>query len=226
MKRLRYLLNILIIFLICSAILITPALAHPSSQASIIDNCTCGCGMIGTEGMGWKINETEHFGGTKLTYKYHSSVPSGSTYANNFRLATGLWTSATSATFSNNQNATTGVGTIKALSYSSMVSARVVWSSTGHGANWNLEINSNATTPANSVILAHEIGHAFGLAHLFNSTNQNKLMYATNGRTSTGVTTADSYGFAVITGLHTSHTWSVVTSTFKMCTYCGATKTG
>ena len=59
--------------------------------------------------------------------------------------------------------------------------------------------------------IVHELGHAVGLTDLYTLNNSNKIMYYTNnGRTATDPHTQDKWGVKVITGYHTSHTWSYV----------------
>ncbi|MCR5782884.1 MAG: hypothetical protein K6G90_09140, partial [Clostridia bacterium] len=83
--------------------------------------------------------------------------------------------------------------------------------SSGHFTSWTIAINSAQESSFNSVVMAHEFGHAFGLGDLTSSSNNNKLMHerCNTGSTSgiTGPTSKDKWGAKVITGYHTSHSW-------------------
>jgi hypothetical protein len=49
--------------------------------------------------------------------------------------------------------------------------------SSDHPARWRIQLNSGKTANSWTTVSAHEIGHVFGLADLYNSSNSDKLMY-------------------------------------------------
>lgn len=65
----------------------------------------------------------------------------------------------------------------------------------------------NRVYTQSSTILEHELGHVIGLNDLYESRNQNKLMYGYSNTSASSPTSLDIWGAKVITGVHSSHTW-------------------
>ena len=105
--------------------------------------------------------------------------------------------------------------------------------SAGHLTSWFIRLNSAYLNNITPLVIAHEFGHAFGLADLYNSSNSNKLMYGTydeqNPPNLTAPAAKDMWGAKVITGYHTSHSWEYVYVSNdkhrRRCTSCGGYKT-
>ena len=78
--------------------------------------------------------------------------------------------------------------------------------SAGHFTYWEILINRNYSI--SKVTMAHEFGDVIGLKDLYSTSNIDKLMYCNEIRTSSSPQKADKNGAKVITGVHSSHTWS------------------
>lgn len=201
--------NFIMLFLMLSAVSV--ASAHPSSQEGILSQAyddNTGRYYIGGESVGWSIDEKNHTNGTTLTYKY---ITSDSTATQLVLAGMDIWKGY--ATF---KQSSSGTGTFGLFSDESGSSDNVnakfhnyVSDSSGHLKEWKIDINIAKLHSITGITIAHEIGHAFGLNDLYDSSNRDKLMYGINAnRTATCLHQRDIQGFQVITGVHTSHTWA------------------
>lgn len=209
------------------------AFAHPSSQVGILAesyHAEYEGYYIGGETVGWSIDEDIHTNGTTLTYSFSTSDSYlSSTYKSYVTTGASRWSGTVTIT---NKTDGTGVGTISTFynPNSGTIAQFCQWStnSSGHLTSW--EIQMNRAKSQSSAILAHEFGHAIGLNDLYADKNVDKLMYGYSSGTATSPSTADQWGAKVITGVHTSHTWSFkyhstnsngTNNHVRFCTLCG-----
>ena len=210
-----------------------PALAHPSLLGTTFDKTTRNNNTyVGTESMGWMLDESCHTNGQHFTYKCAAGM--------SIDLITLIGQGAQK--WSNNnpfeiEYDSASNGTIMVSSaLSDDTYAEFSWiskDSSGHLTSWKIWLNSSKLSTITSVIIAHEFGHVFGLCDLYSHNNINKLMYGYYDNeiptTVTGPTSSDKWGAKVITGYHTSHSWEYVYSGnnkhHRRCTSCGGYKT-
>lgn len=202
-----------------------PAFAHTTLQVYLFDGE--GSTSVGGELMGWKINETCHTNGTSFLFRFDSTTNGGftSTQKTNIRNGLYLWVSSP-FTFSETNNSTGVIVYSPSLSASTPVTLFMQHDSSGHITAWTMYVNP---TYATTVRIAREFGHIIGLNNLTSTLNKNKIMYSGTDGTATAPHTQDKWGAKVITGYHSSHTWTYEYSTLskhlKKCTKCGGYKT-
>lgn len=203
--------------------------AHTTSQEGILkaDHYVYGGWYIGSESIGWSIDEDYHNGSTTLYYKWKSGDPYLTTVRKGwYQTAAAKWascgtvaysTSLAKGTFGTFTASTSEMGTIaKFYDFTA--------NSSGHLTAWKIDMNwkisSSYTDEKWATFLAHEMGHAYGLNDLYSMTspnNKSKLMYGFYDGTATGPTTTDLNGFSVITGVHSYHLFN----NSGVCTICG-----
>ena len=93
--------------------------------------------------------------------------------------------------------------------------------SNGDHVHWDIMLNELYKDSINRTTIAHELGHVIGLADLYEASNINKLMYNAGDRTTSVPTTSDIWGAKIITGQHSTHTWTSDPYTNHTCTDCG-----
>lgn len=219
--------------LYCIAILIAiyscmfSAIAHPSPQSTQLDSYIeydeygnewqC----VGSESIGWVILDECHLGSCIGSYKFSVLVPDE--YRELFYDAVDIWENSTQAQMTEDENAI-GKIYIETKSYENYVAMTAYddTDSNGHLLSWAIVMNDYYNVTAD--ILAHEIGHVWGLNDLYEDSNINKLMYAYSTCTATAPTSSDIKGFNVITGLHTTHTW-LYKNAYQYCSICSGRKT-
>ena len=188
-----------------------------------------GSAAVGTNDMGWIINETKHTNGTTIKYKFDDNTNGGflSTQKSTISAGFALWNTSP---INISQDTTNAVGTvINNPNLGSSVFALLVTStnSSGHITSWNLQVNTSKTITG--VKMAHEMGHIIGLRDLSTTSNKSKIMYQNDSRTATTPHAQDLWGAKIIMGNHASHTWTYVYHSVnkhrKLCTACGGYKT-
>lgn len=181
--------------------------------------------VIGNEEIGWVIDLSCHNSGTTLYYKFDNTDPYISNYKKIVVDGTALW--SPTVTISENSNA---VGTILTREGSTAPDAPVAVflgynpvPDSGHHTRWEIIINRKKS--ANKIIMAHELGHAFGLLDLQLGINIDKLMYGYANLAATAPTAMDKMGVRVISGSHSTHTFryrffDVSSGVYRDCRYC------
>lgn len=213
MKRNIVVKRILCILAAAKMLLSSPcAFAHPTSQEGILAkayHATLERYCIGGEAVGWSIDELFHTNGPTITYSFITSDSYlNSTFKSYVTVGASLWSGTVTIVNKTDGSGTGQIGTY--LDQDTNIEAKFTQyysDSSGHLTSWKILMNRTASLSA--TILAHEFGHAIGLNDMYANKNFDKLMYAyTSGRTATSPATADQWGAKVITGVHTSHTWS------------------
>ena len=184
--------------------------AHPSSQEGILTktyHTKYKDYYIGGEDIGWSIDENYHTNGTALTYSFSSDPDLNSTYKSHVLTGASRWNGIVTIT---NKADGSGTGSISTF-YNPDTSTVAVFkeyssNNSGHLTSWKIEMNRAKNV--SSTTLAHEFGHVIGLNDLYDTQNINKLMYGYTSSTATMPSASDKWGAKVITGQHTSHTWS------------------
>lgn len=226
-----------ILLIMCVGVSSTVSLfAHSSSQSGIletnyIENPKYSGYFIGSEDIGWIIDESHHSYGI-VTYCIDSTVPVS--LRDDIDAAVSAWNSKLMVF---EKRTSSAMGTIVAGYYDisnpennfvaqyGCISRN---SSTGHVTSWIIQLNLTYISLIDSKEIAHELGHVIGLCDLYASKNTNKLMYGTSNRTVSTPQTIDVLGASVIWGSHSQHDWgykyhSTVSGQNrheKYCTYC------
>ncbi len=210
--------------------------AHSASLRGYFDGQLriSGAYFVGSEEIGWIVDDTEHTNGTSTDYKFSASM--SNRFKALFAEAANLWnfTPFTIRESSSSSN----IIYIKSDSdfpdegISAMLTNRVKGTGTNssHLTSWEIWINNAYWDYFDDdskwvTILAHELGHVWGLTDLYENYNTSKLMYyAGDLTTSTGPTLSDKWGARVITGHHTNHTFNKTLGNHT-CTRCGGVGT-
>ena len=227
MKKISAILAVL--FLVCSVA--TGVSAHSSSQknilrSSLIPEYGNGVYYVGGENVGWSIDESLHTNGPALYYKFSQNLSSArQTIATD---AAKKW-KACSASLSNVGSSTSVPGVIGTISQASLSNSNIVAQfsgsagANGHLTNWSIKFNTNCSTSADSATIAHELCHVYGLNDLYSTNdpdNRSRLMFGTTESTATRPSYRDAQGFWVITGKHTTHSFS----SSGVCSRCAGIK--
>lgn len=219
-------------FLFCVCI---SAYAHPSMLGSTFDKTTRnGTVYVGSEKIGWMINENAHTNGQSLKYRFTAG------FDNNLKKkvesAAALWKSPFKINLDLSGNGLITLDCCMPESFWAIFTHQSD-AATGHISSWVISINSYCIDEITPIIIAHEFGHAFGLADLYLSKNADKLMYVYNdGANTSNITSpsrSDIWGAKVITGYHTQHNMAYRYSGNNMgtdrhehyCKTCGGYKT-
>ncbi len=198
--------------------LICTASAHLQSQTPYIDNVY---DRVVSESIGWIVNESKHMNGTSTEYSV-LIVPDR--FVTLFAAGASLWTTPFSITESNDSDNHLFMSPGEDDEYDVLASFCNGVVSETHLNKWSIWINQNNVNAINdsqwTAVLAHELGHVWGLNDLYHSYNANKIMYyAGNVTTATAPTYEDRAGAMVITGHHTTHRWTK-TAAHHYCTIC------
>ena len=239
-------LSLTLMFVVSTALVVN---AHTTKQNNTLQSNTItqygdGVLYVGGESVGWSIAETRHAGTASsgvmtMTYKWGTS---NTAYRDCYRAGAKLWqscgniveNSSSTNTLGNFYQPPTPAGGIPSAKFYDYA----VNSTTGHLTSWKISLNeylgSIYSKEKWATVLAHEFGHAFGLNDLFREDslvltnaiyNRNKLMFGyDDARTATKPTTADVNGFNVITGIHTTHSFSSSSPSGTICTSCNGRK--
>lgn len=187
-KKFKFLFLVLLLSLTTSLFSLNIASAHTT---------TCNSG---SESVGWIVNCTTpagHAGTSSYTYKFDAGLETKyKTYTGN---GVARWnnTSIVNITFS---SISANLVTSHSGPDSDTVAVTRSWknSVTGHKTKWELSYNryimGNYGDTQNNGTATHEIGHTIGLVDLYNTSNQNKLMYGIANRTVYSPTSYDQTG--------------------------------
>ena len=199
--------------------------AHNSSQVGVLDSAIVNDHtVIGSESIGWIIDESMHLGSSVLTYCFDSTVQQPQKDC--FYAATSIWSNAYPyLTFTESTGGLLHIIAVNDIGY--IAAATGYTDSNGHFTLAYIFINNLYLSELTPVILAHEIGHIIGLNDLYDPNNTDKLM-AGSGMTATGPTTAELWGVSILQNRHGNtgyeHDWKY-TNAKKTCSYCGGVKT-
>lgn len=170
--------------------------AHTIPQSSLI---TWG------EEIGWAIDESKHTNGTLLEYHFDPDDPYISAYVSRVRQAATLWAGTVSIQEANTVNGMIMTDYASSATYIAYYIYNWKYEPSGHVGDYEIVLNRYYDSEINSVVIAHEFGHAIGLKDLYSDRNKNKLMYGYRSLTANGPTLSDTRGARVITGQHQSH---------------------
>lgn len=166
-------------------------------RAASISNFNCG---IST---GWKKKDNEAHMGQKYTTYTYENISVQLDYTTYFQQGIALWGSAITCVSS----AASPDGTIKTMddqNYNAYANASVNYDSNGHVTTWTITINihhfDSLPEDKKAVVLAHELGHFYGLAHV---TSSREIMCDGSFNDSGGPTERDFAGMSVMTHNHT-----------------------
>lgn len=219
---------LVVIMLICYSIPVSAHEAMSDFDTYVEDN---GAIATGSETIGWAVHEGDHIGKTSITYKFENTVSEFDRTI--FNAAMSLWENYTDAELTEVQsfNADVFVRSSTLDDGTMAYAAPITYTSYNdhsHATLWRVVLNSTYSGSFPIPVLAHEIGHVFGLADVYESYNWNKIMFGTRStnpqsptNTLTQPASADIKGFNFITGIHSSHTYTY-TGTKKICSVCDA----
>lgn len=200
------------------AIMIVSVMAISFSITAFADYLDNGA-IYGNESVGWNLlAKHQHRGSKVYKYKYDSNSTK-SAYGNYITQGAALWGSNISFTekglFESAQCtiATTNDANLDytaAVIYSGNMAYNTHFDSITISIH-TVNFNSNPTNYTDSQLnerkkrtIAHEIGHTYGLADLYEGINSLKIMYGYSSYQK-GVTAEDLKGLSVVTHEHTSH---------------------
>ncbi len=201
--------------------------AHNSSQVDILDHETDnGHTIIGSESIGWIIDESMHLGSSVLTYRFSNTVTQ--TQKNSFYAAISIWSNAYPyLSFTESSSGLLYITTNNANN-GKIATTSGATNSNGHFTSATITINNYYSSYINPVSLAHEIGHVIGLNDLYDDGNDNKIMYGYYGTSATAPATEEIWGVSILQNRHGNtgyeHDWKY-TNAKKTCSYCGGVKT-
>jgi Matrixin len=134
-------------------------------------------GSGGSEGSGW-VYVGSHWG---TNWTYYFDATSSSTWLNRFKSGETKFEGETADKFylwEESSSKTSNFVENYSCSSCGWVARRNFYSiSSDHPTRWRIQMNSAKTSSNWNSIVEHEIGHVFGLADLYNSSNSDKLMY-------------------------------------------------
>lgn len=220
---------ILIAFVLAAACI--PVYAHPTTLVNIFDNN--GNTSIGSEEIGWKLNEMHHLNTTSIQFKFDDITNGGfdSTWKTKIRNGLSKWNYSPLSV----GESPTANGTIVKnpnLNTLNKIYLSITINSNGHITAWTMEINPNKTITQREI--ARQLGYIIGLGSLSSSSNKNKIMYTGSDCTATTTNAQDRWGARVITGNHTTHNWQYNFKEYlhngmgvhrHYCSQCGGFKT-
>lgn len=221
--------SIFVIILCLTVYLVSGSVsAHTTSQEGIIDmnyiEAYDGY-YVGGEDMGWSIDEDFHAGTTTIAYRVYSETGAVLSPLFCLKISQGaaLWNPTVNITTDTGNATTVGDIYIYDILETDTVARFTNYfaDANGHLTEWEIQINNlyyNEFTPD---VIAHELGHVIGLNDLYDISNVNKLMYGFVSGTATAPTTSDIWGAKVITGQHSTHTWTSDPYRVHTCTDCG-----
>lgn len=155
---------------------------------------------VGSDEMGWRIDEEFHTNGTATHYKFSPDFPS--TRKSYVRNGAAKWAGIVSIV--ENDSSPNEIFAFNAPDDFVVAEFRSSYRDppTGHLSQWTINVNLGKNISA--TILAHEFGHVIGLTDLYEPQSKSKLMYGYSNLTATAPTASDVWGAKVITGVHGS----------------------
>lgn len=213
-------------FCLCILLSTQPLFAHTTSQSSLFESTyveSLEVYCLGTEEIGWILNEHCHIGsGTEFHFRITNDegLDVLTTLQEEIIYGAELW--APYVQITTNTTSDNHIYLTSSLSMNYLALFICYNDNTyGHHANWDILLNTKQQGNLDRSAIAHELGHAIGLSDLSESINSDKLMYLSNYCTATAPTTSDIWGAKIITGQHSTHTWASDPYTVHTCTDCG-----
>ena len=224
--------------IICSIFLVMCFLntiySHSHSQAGYIDSNQIvkadgslpygSRSYVGGEDMGWSICEEYHMNNISgTTLKYYIAF-SNDKFIQYVVDGVSKWNSVVKFVRTTNESEANIVFSLITMPNNLSIMAQTLRGSSnpdsnGHISKITIELNKNEYDDILPIVIAHEVGHTFGLNDLYLSKNKDKIMYGTADMKATAPTPSDVKGFNVITGLHVTHVW-VDHGTYAQCALC------
>lgn len=184
----------------CISLLLSLSIIVTNAQASSLERTLANTGVSG-----WAYStQSGHMGKKASTYTFDSSY-TYNVYSNYFTNGTALWGTTISAAYTPQTTSATGIVAESDASSDAVATTSVISvNNSGHRTKYQITIYSMnffaswSSVPGRNRVIAHEIGHAYGLGHV----NQaNDIMYDTYSD-STQVTSQALWGMKVVTHQH------------------------
>ena len=146
--------------MLISAAVCLPVLAHPNSVVSIFDNN--GNSDVGSEEIGWRINETFHLNTTAITFKIDDTTNGGFTSSQKTAIKNGFakWNNSP---LSVTESSTASGTIVNDPNMDPNLFCQIIGTpnSYGHVSSWTMKLNTTYSITQKKV--ARELGHVIGL---------------------------------------------------------------
>lgn len=249
MKRAINVITVAIGIVLVFCVMVTPTVAHEASQEGILDSYMGPYDrpVIGSESIGWAIDESRHLGTTELVYYFDMESDYTWRIVEAFEQGLQLWLDACpwlSATEITSEEAASYDGPVGEISVG-MLGEHIFdipdiiavmngpADDDGHYTSWSIYVDFNESNLSqfNDQVAAHEIGHVLGLTDLESLDNTERIMYyyapGFAGFDDDGMAVlsqGEINGYSVISGQHVNHQF-VSRGTYLQCEICDGIQT-